>query len=735
MAYFPIAFIAPNYRDYNDYWLKAYGPGTTTPKVMALDSAASVTVAKLQLNADGFLKSAGGALVIPYLSGAYDLYLFPTEAEADSNTTANAVRVADNINASGSGGELSQAYEFDTVELMTDSTIVFPVGKRLHVKNRVSFQLGGGGDFIVNQIPTVSNPYGSLALLDGKVAILQDVVEGQSDVKQYGALGNDAADDTGAINAAHAVNDNVYFPKTSGAYRASSITLNDRAKFKTNGALLRGTTTGSLLIITDAVGASRDRIEIEGFQLDTTQNGSGVAINVGTNIRRVYIRNNRIEQFNKGIQLSGAYSSDISFNEIRNNATGIEIQSKCHALTLINNLVHDNTARGLSFINGDTRDVTIVGGAYQGSPIGIFADSVESLTILGDVYYETNTIADVKLINCYAAKIFSGDSSSLVSEASIVYDGCAGNCRIQGMTYAATTNSTPFHIMIKGVNGNTVIEDLTAAAGQTSPIDTSGATNAKNVSIGSINKYALNASNKGNAWGLTAEGVNEWSQELTNIGTTSSRTTLEHVSTTGRDYRINTSGIFRLYSNNQAAEYLQYNLGVGNPTLAIKGNFSNFDAYDGLYSNGTALARWSEVFAVTGTINTSDERQKTPLEDISDIEKLVAREIQANIKKYKWLSSVEIKGDKARYHIGVGAQTVKAIFESHGLDGFDYAVLCYNEWDDQFEDIIELNEDGSPVLDEIGSPKVSGQKLVKKAGDAYGIRPDQLNMFMLSALL
>ena len=118
MAYFAIAFIAPNYRDYKNQWLKAYEPGTTTPKAMALDSAAATTVAKLQLNADGFLKSAGDALVIPYIEGAYDLWLFPTSAEADANDTSSAVRVADDINASGSGGELSQAYEFDSYQDM-----------------------------------------------------------------------------------------------------------------------------------------------------------------------------------------------------------------------------------------------------------------------------------------------------------------------------------------------------------------------------------------------------------------------------------------------------------------------------------------------------------------------------------------------------------------------------------------------------------------------------------------
>lgn len=97
MAYSPIAFIAPNYRDYRNWWLKAYEPATTTTKTLALESNGGTQVAKLQLNADGFLESAGGAIVMPYIDGSYDAYLFPTESEADSNDTSNAVRVADDI--------------------------------------------------------------------------------------------------------------------------------------------------------------------------------------------------------------------------------------------------------------------------------------------------------------------------------------------------------------------------------------------------------------------------------------------------------------------------------------------------------------------------------------------------------------------------------------------------------------------------------------------------------------
>ena len=135
MAYFPIAFIAPNYRDYNNYWLKAYDPGTTTPKVMALDSAAGTTVVKLQVNADGFLKSSGGALVIPYIDGSYDAWLFPTAAEADSNTTTNALRVADNINSTNLPLISDPAFSFIFNDLtdMVNSATVFGSGKLLEV--------------------------------------------------------------------------------------------------------------------------------------------------------------------------------------------------------------------------------------------------------------------------------------------------------------------------------------------------------------------------------------------------------------------------------------------------------------------------------------------------------------------------------------------------------------------------------------------------------------------------
>jgi hypothetical protein len=151
MAYSPIALVAPNYRDYTDYWLKAYAPGTTTPKIMALDSAASVTVAKVQLNADGFLKSAGGTLVIPYIDGSYDLWLFPTEAEADANDTINAEKLADNIlplNQTADINNLSLPYNVDSSSGLSVTT--FPIKKVLNTRFFAIDGDGGGASYIVS---------------------------------------------------------------------------------------------------------------------------------------------------------------------------------------------------------------------------------------------------------------------------------------------------------------------------------------------------------------------------------------------------------------------------------------------------------------------------------------------------------------------------------------------------------------------------------------------------------
>lgn len=85
---------------------------------------------------------------------------------------------------------------------------------------------------------------------------------------------------------------------------------------------------------------------------------------------------------------------------------------------------------------------------------------------------------------------------------------------------------------------------------------------------------------------------------------------------------------------------------------------------DGTQDLGDATHRWQTVYATTGTINTSDEREKDFLE-IEDAEILAAKELKTAIRKYRF------KNDHKK-RFGIGAQTVEKIMAKHGLNADDY---------------------------------------------------------------
>ncbi|RYF54974.1 MAG: hypothetical protein EOO27_22295, partial [Comamonadaceae bacterium] len=131
---------------------------------------------------------------------------------------------------------------------------------------------------------------------------------------------------------------------------------------------------------------------------------------------------------------------------------------------------------------------------------------------------------------------------------------------------------------------------------------------------------------------------------------------------------------------------------------------------DNTYAFGSTALRWTTLYAATGAINTSDERSKQDIESIPD-EVLDAWE-EVNFVQYRWTESVERKGAAARKHAGLIAQSIHSAFQSRGLDGFAYGLLCFDEW--EAEDGKEGNAD-------------------VPAGSAWGIRADQC-LFMEACL-
>ena len=162
--------------------------------------------------------------------------------------------------------------------------------------------------------------------------------------------------------------------------------------------------------------------------------------------------------------------------------------------------------------------------------------------------------------------------------------------------------------------------------------------------------------------------------------------------------------------------------------LSINSSDNFVPATDNGQDLGSASLRMRVLYAGTGTINTSDIRKKQQQASISDKERAVALKIKANLKSFRFNDSVDEKGDKARIHFGVMAQEVAEAFKSEGLDANDYAMFCYDEWDDYFEDIPAFIDEEGVVIEEARIE----HRIV--AGNSYGIRYDELLCFIIAAM-
>ncbi|WP_323034258.1 tail fiber domain-containing protein [Pararhodobacter sp.] len=133
---------------------------------------------------------------------------------------------------------------------------------------------------------------------------------------------------------------------------------------------------------------------------------------------------------------------------------------------------------------------------------------------------------------------------------------------------------------------------------------------------------------------------------------------------------------------------------------------------------GSGAFRWSQLYAGSGTINTSDIREKQQQHPLSDKERAVAVRLKSLVRAFKWNKSVEEKGKNARWHFGVMAQEVADAFTSEGLDAHDYGLFCYDEWSEHSE----VKDSEGNILEPL-----------RQAGNRYGIRYDELIVFILGA--
>lgn len=145
---------------------------------------------------------------------------------------------------------------------------------------------------------------------------------------------------------------------------------------------------------------------------------------------------------------------------------------------------------------------------------------------------------------------------------------------------------------------------------------------------------------------------------------------------------------------------------------------------------GSGALRWSVIYAGTGTINTSDAREKSDVSILSEAEIAASIELSREVGGFQFLSAVDAKGGDARIHIGMTVQRAMEIMHNHGLDPLRYGFICHDTWGASDAVYDWLPGD----FDEEGKVKDGAQKSLiqpaREAGDRYGFRTDELNLFI-----
>ena len=108
-----------------------------------------------------------------------------------------------------------------------------------------------------------------------------------------------------------------------------------------------------------------------------------------------------------------------------------------------------------------------------------------------------------------------------------------------------------------------------------------------------------------------------------------------------------------------------------------------YSARDDEFDLGGNGNRWDNVYATNGTIQTSDRNDKQDIEELSDAEQRVAVACKGLLRKFRWRSAVEEKGDDARIHFGIIAQDLQDAFTAEGLDAGRYGMFINSTWTDE----------------------------------------------------
>lgn len=194
---------------------------------------------------------------------------------------------------------------------------------------------------------------------------------------------------------------------------------------------------------------------------------------------------------------------------------------------------------------------------------------------------------------------------------------------------------------------------------------------------------------------------------------------------TGSGYRADQSGVIHApgatSTSNGAADLADVLCSIYLGSAYLPGMFQScrgdlIPAVDNAQRCGNASFRWSNIYATTGSVQTSDERNKQDIQDVPDA--VLDAIAKIDLRLFRFKDAVERKGGEARIHSGILAQQIDEAFSLFGLNAYDYGLFCYDEWDAEYTP--------SEHVDKItGEVMVVEPRLIREAGNLYGVRYEE----------
>jgi hypothetical protein len=537
-------------------------------------------------------------------------------------------------------------------------------------------------------------------------------------VKDFGAVGDGVTDDTAAIQAA------INYCNTSGAilmgapgdYRVTStLVMNCNGNMGEMTILANATLVSPVIVYGGSTSTTYDFNKSMVFpQVENTGRvpgfwGTGTGIEI-RNTDACIFTVPRIEYFENGLRCGG-------------------LSEGCAYNTIFLQYIYQNKINVLcqpkDTIGWCTQNV-FIGGRLGFSPSQFVSSGYTGSCNIAMRQFNPNSGIQGGINHCTFINV------SLESDVVEFMIDCQGNynqfqnMRYEGLGtkriryYSSAVQGTTDNLVIGGTQNESVV--YVFAGSGTSEFNQHIASR-KNVYEGSGALFAVNTGGFGEPhWQGFNPGV-----QLLNKDTASTDWTYRFYAGQS-EYKQSTDAHPRLRLGHSFG-VLAFGDGTISPNAFFQGNGSYLFATattafapstNGTIKLGDASYKWSEVFASNGTINTSDARQKQQVRDLSESERNVAVRCKSLIRAFKWNDAVDAKGDGARIHFGVMAQDVRDAFTAEGLDADKYGLFCYDEWEH------------SPAVVDTETGQVLRPEL--QAGNAFGIRYDELLAFIISAI-